>query len=103
MASAIGISVSSVQPIWRAPGLRPHQIRTFMLSNDPSSPQIVHSISSNEEGPIAIRILEWLARHPPFVFHLWERTFCALRLLSEGAGDGDFYRNVAQIRTITGS
>jgi transposase len=35
MAKATGISVSSVQRIWRAHGLRPHLLRRFKLSNDP--------------------------------------------------------------------
>ena len=35
MAKAVGISVSSVQRIWRAHGLKPHQVRQFKLSNDP--------------------------------------------------------------------
>ena len=35
MAKAIGISVSSVQRIWRAHGLQPHRVRQFKLSNDP--------------------------------------------------------------------
>src|ERR1700731_3592297 len=35
MAEAIGISVSSVQRIWRAHGLQPHRIRQFKLSKDP--------------------------------------------------------------------
>ena len=35
MAAAVGISLSSVQRIWRAHRLRPDQIRTFKLSNDP--------------------------------------------------------------------
>ena len=35
MAKATGISVSSVQHIWRAHGLRPHRVRQFKLSNDP--------------------------------------------------------------------
>jgi transposase len=35
MAKAVGISVSSVQRIWRAHGLKPHQVRTFKLSRDP--------------------------------------------------------------------
>jgi transposase len=38
MAERVGISVSSVQRIWRAHGLQPHRIRQFKLSNDPSSP-----------------------------------------------------------------
>jgi transposase len=35
MASASGISVSSVQRIWRAHGLQPHRVRQFKLSTDP--------------------------------------------------------------------
>jgi transposase len=34
MAQAIGVSVSSVQRIWRKHGLQPHRIRQFKLSND---------------------------------------------------------------------
>ncbi len=35
MARHIGISVSSVQRIWRKHGLQPHQVSVFKLSNDP--------------------------------------------------------------------
>jgi len=35
MAAEVGISVSSVQRIWRAHGLQPHRLRQFKLSNDP--------------------------------------------------------------------
>jgi transposase len=35
MAKQSGISVSSVQRIWRAFGLQPHRIETFKLSTDP--------------------------------------------------------------------
>src|SRR5690348_7354255 len=35
MAKASGISVSSIQRIWRSHGLQPHRIRQFKLSNDP--------------------------------------------------------------------
>src|SRR6201997_3801368 len=35
MAKAAGVSVSSVQRIWRAHGFRPHLVRQFKLSNDP--------------------------------------------------------------------
>ncbi len=35
MAEAMGISVSSVQRIWKAHGLAPHRVRRFKLSNDP--------------------------------------------------------------------
>src|ERR1700687_4442030 len=36
MAKASGLSVSSVQRIWRAFGLQPHLMETFTLSNDPA-------------------------------------------------------------------
>jgi hypothetical protein len=35
MAGASGISVSSVQRIWRSHGLQPHRVRQFKLANDP--------------------------------------------------------------------
>src|SRR3954466_15362605 len=35
MAKVAGISISSVQRIWRAHGLQPHRMRQFKLSNDP--------------------------------------------------------------------
>ena len=35
MAQASGLSVSSVQSIWRAFGLQPHRLETFKLSTDP--------------------------------------------------------------------
>jgi DNA-binding MurR/RpiR family transcriptional regulator len=34
IAEQTGISVSSVQRIWRAHGLQPHRLRTFKLSRD---------------------------------------------------------------------
>src|SRR6201981_1195824 len=36
MAKAAGVSVSSVQRIWRAHGLQPHRVRQFKLSKDPA-------------------------------------------------------------------
>src|SRR6202140_4691251 len=36
MAGAAGVSVSSVQRIWRAHGLQPHRVRQFKLSNAPA-------------------------------------------------------------------
>lgn len=36
MAKDAGISISSVQRIWRAHGLKPHQVRLFKLSKDPA-------------------------------------------------------------------
>jgi transposase len=36
MAVVAGLSPSSVQRIWSAPGLKPHLVKTFKLSRDPS-------------------------------------------------------------------
>jgi transposase len=44
MAAASGLSVSSVQRIWRAHGLRPHQVRSFKLSTDPRFAEKVEDI-----------------------------------------------------------
>src|SRR5712675_486138 len=44
MAKAAGISVSSVQRIWRAHGLQPHRVRQFKLSNDPEFAAKLHDI-----------------------------------------------------------
>src|SRR6266436_5472570 len=44
MAKAAGISVSSVQRIWRAHGLQPHRVRQFKLSNDPQFAAKLHDI-----------------------------------------------------------
>jgi hypothetical protein len=32
MAKVVGISFSSVQRVWRAPGLQPHRVRRIKLS-----------------------------------------------------------------------
>ncbi len=44
MAAASGLSGSSVQRIWRAHGLRPHQVRRFKLSTDPKFAEKVEEI-----------------------------------------------------------
>ena len=44
MAKAAGISVSSVQRIWRAHGLQPHGVRQIKLSNDPWFAAKLHEI-----------------------------------------------------------
>lgn len=44
MAEVIGVSISSVQRIWRTHGLRPHRIRQFKLSNDPEFAAKLHDI-----------------------------------------------------------
>jgi hypothetical protein len=37
MAKATGISLGSVQRIWRAHKLQPHRLRTFKRSSDPQA------------------------------------------------------------------
>lgn len=44
MATASGVSVGSVQRIWRAHGLKPHRVRTFKLSRDPQFAERVQDI-----------------------------------------------------------
>lgn len=44
MAKAVGVSVSSVQLIWRSDGLQPHRARLFKLSDDPFSSRPVRRI-----------------------------------------------------------
>jgi transposase len=44
MARVSGISVSSVQRIWRKHGLQPHRTRQFKLSNDPQFAAKLHDI-----------------------------------------------------------
>ena len=51
MAKAIGISVGSVQRIWRAHKLQPHRLRTFKRSRDPS----FAASSPTSSGSISIR------------------------------------------------
>ena len=44
MAEAAGISVSSVQRIWRRHGLQPYRVRQFKLSTDPQFTAKLHDI-----------------------------------------------------------
>ena len=44
MAKAVGISVISVQRIWRTHGLQPHRVRQFKLSRDPEFVQMLRDI-----------------------------------------------------------
>jgi transposase len=44
MAARVGIAPSSVHKIWRAHGLKPHQVKTFKLSRDPNFVEKVKDI-----------------------------------------------------------
>src|SRR5512144_57372 len=44
MATAVGVSISSIQRIWRAHQLRPHRLRSFKLSRDPAFAEKVQDV-----------------------------------------------------------
>ena len=44
MAGTMGLAISTVQKIWRAHRLAPHQMRTFKLSRDPQFAAKVHDV-----------------------------------------------------------
>lgn len=44
MAAAVGVSISSVQHIWRAHQLQPHRFGSFKLSRDPAFADKVQDI-----------------------------------------------------------
>ena len=56
MARASGISVSSVQRIWRAHGLRPHQVHSFKLSTDPRFATAIGADRAISWGRIELRV-----------------------------------------------
>src|SRR4029079_15151785 len=57
MATATGISVSSVQRIWRAHGLAPHRVHHFKLSNDPDFVPKLRTIAGLYVNPPAHAIV----------------------------------------------
>jgi transposase len=75
MAKVVGISVSSVQRIWRAHGLQPHRLRQFKLSNDPNFAAKLRDVVGLYIDPPAHaahkhpKVIEWLGRHPRVTFH----------------------------------
>ena len=58
MAEAAGISVRSVQRIWRKHGLQPHRVRQFKLSNDPAFAEKLRDIVGLAWG-------DWVSRCNP--------------------------------------
>ena len=44
MAKAVGLSLRTVQRIWKAHRLQPHRIRTFKRSNDPAFAEKVEDV-----------------------------------------------------------
>jgi transposase len=57
MAKLVGVSVSSVQRIWRSHGLQPHRVRQFKLSKDPVFAAKVRDIVGLYVGPPAHAIV----------------------------------------------
>lgn len=57
MTKLVGISVSSVQRIWRSHGLQPHRMRQFKLSNDPQFAAKVRNIVGLYVAPPAHAIV----------------------------------------------
>jgi transposase len=57
MAKQSGISVSSVQRIWRAHGLQPHRVRQFKLSTDPKFVQKLRDVVGLYADPPAHAIV----------------------------------------------
>src|SRR3954465_4446037 len=64
MAAAVGISISSVQRIWRAHKLRPHRVRTFKLSRDPAFAAKLRDIVGLYLGPPANAVVLSVAEKP---------------------------------------
>jgi hypothetical protein len=65
MANATGISVSSVQRIWRAHGLQPHRVRQFKLSRDPEFGPKLKEIVGLYVDPPAHAIVLSVGESPP--------------------------------------
>jgi transposase len=57
MAKASGVSVSSVQRIWRKHGLQPHRMRQFKLSNDPKFVKKLRDVVGHYVDPPAHAIV----------------------------------------------
>src|SRR6266403_2221100 len=83
MAKAAGISVSSVQRIWRAHGLQPHRVRQCkkrhrhqefirflnVIEDRVSKKKTIHVIVDNYATHKHPDVMEWLEKHQRFVFH----------------------------------
>lgn len=60
MAKASGLSVSTVQRIWRAFGLQPHRLETFKLSTDPNFVAKVRDVVGLYVSPPEHAIYVWM-------------------------------------------
>src|ERR1700730_9970766 len=93
MAKAAGVSLTSVQRIWRAHGLAPHRIRTFKLSNDPKFAAKVRDIVGLYVDPPAHAVV--LSVDEKSQIQALDRTQPGLPLKKGGAGTmtHDYKRN----------
>jgi transposase len=57
MAKATGLSLKTIQPIWKAQELAPHRLRTFKKSNDPNFAEKVEDIVGLYMNPPANAII----------------------------------------------
>src|SRR5882757_7456797 len=80
MATETGLSRSTIGRIWKSFGLKPHQVDTFKISNDPQFNLVkldkevpaeldVHLICDNYSTHKSPTITTWLAAHPRFHMH----------------------------------
>ena len=84
MAKAAGLSVSSVQRIWRAHGLQPHRVRQFKLSNDPRFVDKLRDVVGLYVDPPAHAIV--LSVDEKSQIHALDRTQSGLLLKKGRAG-----------------
>ncbi len=93
MAQAAGVSVCSVQRIWRAHGLQPHRLRQFKFSNDPKFSDKLRDIVGLYVDPPAHAIV--LSVDEKSQIQALDRTQPGLPLKKGGAGTmtHDYKRN----------
>ena len=93
MAEAAGVSISSVQRIWRAHGLQPHRVRQFKLSNDPEFVDKLRDIVGLYVDPPAHAVV--LSVDEKSQIQALDRTQPGLPLKKGGAGTmtHDYKRN----------
>ena len=84
MAKAVGVSLTSVQRIWRAHGLAPHRLRTFELSRDPKFAEKVRDIVGLYVDPPAHAVV--LSVDEKSQIQALDRTQPGLPMRSAGLG-----------------
>ena len=90
MAKASGLSVSSVQRIWRAFGLQPHRLETFKLSTDPLFVEKVRDVVGRSQPMLPMRPGQAARRSHDYKRHGTTSLFAALDIAT-GAVIGKCY------------